>query len=87
MANKAVYSRVMLINGYFTTLPDEVVVSKERVCMLLGGAARELRDTVQKHPHDTGRLIAALDLLQQAKNAALDALKLPHCVDMESEAQ
>jgi hypothetical protein len=67
-----------MINGNFP-LPDETVAAMRTIrsdASVLAGLL--LSSARAAGTYDTGRLIAALDLLQQVKNVAIDALILPH---------
>jgi len=76
----AVEARVEMINGMFD-LPDATREAMKHVRAATETAARAVRAAVEAAPaHDKGRLIAALDALQAAKNVACDALILPHAV-------
>jgi hypothetical protein len=76
--NAAVHARVSMINGRFD-LPERTPPALNLVREAVADAAEKVTSAVEgAETHDTGRLIAALDLLQQAKNVACDALILPH---------
>lgn len=44
----------------------------------LSECAHKLQEIFKRNKIDTGRAIASIDLLQNAKNTACDALILPH---------
>ena len=72
-----VEARVELINGNFD-LPKESVDAMRTVRSVISEAAKKLRVAVEAAPkHDKGRLIAALDSLQHAKDTACVSLILP----------
>jgi hypothetical protein len=76
--NPAVAARVDLVKAG-VPLPDATVEAVKRICAITGQAAEELTATIEgTKAYDIGRLIAALDQLQQAKNTACDAINLPH---------
>jgi hypothetical protein len=51
----------------------------DRIRAITGNAARDLVTAIEgANAYDTGRLIAALDHLQQTKHIACDAVTLPH---------
>lgn len=72
-----VEARVELINGMFP-LPQASKEAMGDVRNAIEVAARAIARSVQANPHDKGRLIHTLDLLQQAKDTACVALILPH---------
>lgn len=72
-----VEARVLLLENN-VTFSYEFGNSMELICSALGTAAKEIKRVVESAPqHDKGRLIAALDALQQARNNARDSLLLP----------
>lgn len=88
----AIDARLALINGNFP-LPAETVQAMREIRVAISDAAASIdvsirgkkrsADEAVETParivkYDVGRLIAALDLLQQAKDVACAALILPH---------
>jgi hypothetical protein len=69
--------RVAMINGYFN-LPDDTVKGMKEIREAVSECAHKLESTFKRCKIDTGRAIATIDLLQQAKNVGCDALILPH---------
>jgi hypothetical protein len=69
--------RVLMINGRFN-LPDKTLAVMNNIRIECDSLARNLAIEVKSVEHDTGRLIATIDLLQQLKNVACDAVILPH---------
>lgn len=69
--------RVEMINGYFT-LPENAVKDMKEIREAISVCAHKLQEIFKRNNFDTGRAIAAIDLLQSAKNTACDALILPH---------
>ncbi len=74
-ASPAVDQRLALLNNAFT-LSAETERAMERVRVAVAICAKEIANIVGSLPHDTGRLIAALDSLQAAKNLAEHSLLL-----------
>jgi hypothetical protein len=73
-------ARVEMINGRFD-LPKETLEAMDQIRKATETASREIHRAATLVPkYDKGRLIATMDLLQQAKNTACDALILPHAV-------
>lgn len=75
-----VEKRADLINAYYD-LPGDIPPAMREIRDAISAAAKALaaiEKRLGKEHCDTGRMIHALDLLQQAKNAACDALILPH---------
>lgn len=70
-------ARVAMINGNFE-LPDSTIQGMRDVRAAVAECASKLHEIFKKEKIDTGRAIASIDLLQQAKNVACDALILPH---------
>ena len=71
-------ARVDMLDGNFT-LPEGTTDQMRRVRMIMLQAAAELEQVFyDASVYDKGRAIATMDLLQQAKNTACDALILPH---------
>jgi hypothetical protein len=77
-SQESVNARVKLINGNFA-LPDDVSPFMKLVRETLSEAAQRITDQLP-NTVDPGRLIAALDQLQIAKNMFCDAAILPHHV-------
>jgi hypothetical protein len=72
--------RVMMIDGRFD-LPEETVNAMNDIRVSVERCAHYLYEVVFCDPAvklDMGRAIAAIDLLQQVKNVACDAVILPH---------
>jgi hypothetical protein len=69
--------RVAMINGYFP-LPTETTTGMKEVREAVSECATKLESVFKRCKVDTGRAIATIDLLQQAKNVGCDALILPH---------
>jgi hypothetical protein len=57
-------------------IPPEIATAMERVDGYIEDAGRLIASAVLIVPHDTGRLIAAIDSLNTARHAAHDALLL-----------
>ena len=86
----AVANRINMINGWFEMddghTEEEArnqAIEKNKARMnavreAVSDAAHKVADAVEEGKHDMGRLIAAIDTLQQAKNIACDAIILPH---------
>lgn len=72
-----VQRRVEMINGRFD-LPAETVKAMEQIRVATEVCARAIQSATADVQVDTGRLIATMDMLQQAKNVACDAVILPH---------
>lgn len=72
-----VEKRVEMINGMFD-LPAETLLTMREIRSASDEFARRIQAAVSKVPHDTGRVIATIDLIQQLKNTACDAVILPH---------
>jgi len=75
--------RVALINNIgYTCLPAEACVAIAEIQRLSTAYAQDMRLVMTGSKLvDTGRCIAAMDHIQQAKNIAVDALKLPYVPD------
>lgn len=74
----AVAARVKMVNGHFD-LPAQTLTSMGEIRGVVAEAAEKMAASVEcNDKYDVGRLIAALDHLQQAKNIACDSLILPH---------
>lgn len=71
--------RVSMINGYFE-LPDQTKQAMTKIREASETYANELQKIFKSLDKDvdTGRAIATIDLVQQTKNVACDALILPH---------
>lgn len=74
---QAVRVRVLMVNGMFD-LPEETKHAMGQVRALVAQCAADVAAVCGGVQCDTGRLIATLDLLQQVKNTACDAMILPH---------
>ena len=72
-----VEKRVAMINGYFD-LPTDTVDGMKEIRLAVADCAHRLEAVFKRCKVDTGRAIATIDLLQQTKNVACDALILPH---------
>lgn len=72
-----VAKRVAMINGRFD-LPPATLEAMATMRAAFDACARAVEQTATGVERDTGRLIATMDLLQQAKNVACDAVILPH---------
>jgi hypothetical protein len=73
-------ARVDMINGYFP-LPGGTVEAMKTVRAAADVFARALLQVSKEvSVVDTGRMIAAIDLIQQTKNVACDSLILPYAV-------
>ena len=72
-----VEKRVAMINGRFD-LPDNTLTVMNNIRIECDSLARNLAIEVKSVEHDTGRLVATIDLLQQLKHVACDAVILPH---------
>lgn len=72
-----VTKRVEMINGRFD-LPQETIQAMNDIRQAVDQCARSIQTATSKVETDTGRLIATMDLLQQAKNVACDSIILPH---------
>jgi hypothetical protein len=77
MSNNPINVCVSMINGNFN-LPDSTVQSMKDIRAAVAECAVKLQDIFNKEKIDVGRAIASIDLLQQVKNTACDALILPH---------
>lgn len=76
---EAISARARLINGNFA-LPDETITAMREIraaCSDLGTRLEAVAKSVGVSV-DIGRMIAALDLVQQVKDVACVALILPH---------
>jgi hypothetical protein len=73
----AVVQRLALVNGNFP-LPDETPATVKKIREIVAQCATDLAAAINVVPHDIGRFIATLDLLQQAKDVACCAVLLPH---------
>lgn len=73
----ALDARVALIDNCFNFGDDTTAAARE-IRQACQECAKKIRDAAQTVPHDYGRLIAAIDQLQQVKNTACDAVILPH---------
>lgn len=79
-ADETIDARVGLIDGNFD-LPTDTSRRFGVIRKVLQGAAQTIASVVREageDNYDVGRLIAALDLLQQAKDTACVSLILPH---------
>ena len=65
----AIAARVALINGQFS-LEDDQIAFMGRARTILSEAARQIVESLPDH-YDVGRTIAALDMVQNAKDALL----------------
>jgi hypothetical protein len=74
---QAVHARLMMINGMFD-LPDETTAAMVRIRELVAECAMSVAKVVGSVNHDTGRLIATIDKLQDVKDVACAAIILPH---------
>lgn len=72
-----VSARVALINGNFD-LPEESVQAMKNIRKAVSDAAEIIERESKRVKHDVGRLIAAVDTLQQAKDVACVSVILPH---------
>lgn len=70
-------ARVAMINGWFD-LPASTVDGMKEIRVAVEECAKKIKDVFEREGKDTGRGIATIDLLQQAKNTACDALILPY---------
>lgn len=68
-------ARVALINGQFS-LEDDQIAFMGRARTILSEAARQIVESLPDH-YDVGRTIAALDMVQNAKDAFCVAAILP----------
>jgi hypothetical protein len=75
-SSESINARVKLINGNFD-LPNDVPPYMKIVRETIAEAAKKITQSLPVDV-DAGRTIAALDLLQQAKNTFCDAAILPH---------
>lgn len=73
----AIEKRVAMINGNFP-LPDEVISDMREIRAAVSECAEKLQTIFKRRKIDTGRAIASIDLLQNTKNTACDALILPY---------
>ncbi len=74
----AIAGRVDLVSGNFN-VPEKTTEALKQIHVATAEMAEKIASTVESaDAHDIGRLIAALDQLQQVKNTACDALTLPH---------
>lgn len=80
IADSPMGKRVTLISGTCDkVLPAETVMAIVEIQRLSTVYAQNLRALLEGcNKVDTGRCIAALDHVQQAKNIAIDAVKLPN---------
>lgn len=76
-AKLSIDARVAIINGAFD-LPDKTPEVMSEVRKILAKAAEDLKVVLLAEKHDIGRVIATMDLLQQAKDTACTSLILPH---------
>ena len=75
----AVAARIDMVAERPFPLPDATLQAVDRIRAITGNAARDLVTAIEgANAYDTGRLIAALDHLQQTKHIACDAVTLPH---------
>lgn len=74
---QAVRVSVLMVNGMFD-LPEEAKHAMGQVRAIFAQCAADIAAVCGGVQCDTGRLIATLDLVQQAKNTACDAVILPH---------
>ncbi len=72
-----VEARVAMINDFFD-LPEETEQAMGEVRRAAEVFAKALESIYKKNKHDKGRAIASIDLIQQTKNVACDALILVH---------
>lgn len=71
-------ARVDMINGNFE-LPTVSVTLMREIRECVAAAAKQIEEIFETAPeYDMGRAIHTIDLLQQAKNTACDALILPY---------
>jgi len=79
---QALYQRAAMINHRFSTVPEASFVSAEAVRTAMGTTAEIMLQVTAKLNArggvDVGRVIAALDQLQAAKNTFIDSIILPH---------
>lgn len=66
-----------MINGNFD-LQSITVEGMKEIRVAVAECAAKLESVFKRHKVDTGRAIATIDLLQQAKNTGCDALILPY---------
>lgn len=75
-------ARVELIDDNVELPPDRSSQAAMRAFTeSISDAAKEIEGYLSRHPqvkYDMGRMIHAIDLLQQANNTACAAVKLPH---------
>jgi len=76
-AMRSINARVAIINGTFE-LPPSTPKAMATVREILAKAAEDLKAVIISEKHDIGRVIATMDLLQQAKDTACASLILPH---------
>lgn len=79
---QAIDARVAMVNGNFN-LPDSTPKALASIREILAKAATDLKKAIQEEEYNVGCIIAAMDLLQQAKNKACDGLILPHYKEKE----
>ncbi|QJX71203.1 hypothetical protein F-liban_455 [Faustovirus] len=72
-------ARAKLVNGNFT-LPDTTLVALRRIREACGELAQQLLEISRSVDLkvDTGRMIAAMDMVQQTKDTACVSVILPH---------
>ena len=72
-------ARAKLVNGNFT-LPDNTISALKEIREACGELAQKLLDITRQADLkvDTGRMIAAMDLVQQVKDTACVSVILPH---------
>lgn len=76
----ALRTRSAMINGNFS-LPDGTKKVMNEIRTIFSTAAQSLVTTLEENPDvqfDVGRMIAAVDEVQKAKNIACDSVILPH---------
>ena len=73
-----VFARTAMIDGYFN-LPEPTIDAMKEIRAAFAECAKKVQHvTLGAGAFDIGRLIACIDLIQQAKNVACDSLILPH---------
>lgn len=70
-----IQDRLHLINGNLKLSPEQIQ-SMKQIREIISEAAYKMYAVIQNLPHDTGRLIAAIDGLQSAKNVACESILL-----------
>lgn len=75
----AIEKRVDLITAYYDPLPPTVSPAMKKIRAACGEAAQKIHEAVKEAgDYDVGRVIHAMDLLQQVKNCAVDGIIMPH---------